>query len=57
MELNLEHFKYAKYYYVVREFVTTFGSDSNKSKPFSHETIFDDEDLLLARKKATAYGP
>jgi hypothetical protein len=43
------------YYYQVDEFVTTFGKDPGKNKPFSHTEFFRHNDLHEARKCAFEY--
>lgn len=55
MDFKELHPKYACYYYLVSEFVTTFSADPAQSKPFSHDTIFNKEDLLKSREEAFSY--
>lgn len=43
------------YHYQVEEFVTTFGKDPGKNKPFSHTEYFRNDDLKIARKEAMEY--
>lgn len=49
--LNLK----AKFYYKVSEFLTTFESDKNKNKPFTHEEIFKGDDLRECKVEAEKY--
>ena len=43
------------YYYLVREFVTTFGADQGNNEPFTHEEKFEGRDLLKCRSDAREY--
>lgn len=43
------------YFYLVREFVTTFQMDENKNEPFTHEQKFDGKDLLKCKTEAEKY--
>ena len=48
---NLEVSK-VKYFYMVSEFVTTFGLDVGKNKPISHNEYFKGDDLLQCKLDA-----
>ena len=39
-----------KHYYRGHVFVTTFGLDENKTKPFSFDVTFDEKDLSVSRQ-------
>lgn len=43
------------YFYLVREFVTTFQMDENTNEPFTHEQKFDGRDLLKCKTEAEKY--
>ena len=43
------------YFYLVREFVTTFEKDEGKNEPFSHEQKFEGKDLLKCKTEAEKY--
>jgi hypothetical protein len=43
------------YFYLVKEYVTTFGKDEGKNEPFSHERIFDGKDLIKCKTAAEKY--
>ncbi len=47
--------KEPRYYYLVEEFVTTFGMDEGKNKPIRHEKIFEGVDLLKCKADAKKY--
>ena len=44
-----------EYFYLVREFVTTFLMDEGKNEPFCHEERFEGKDLLKCRAEAERY--
>ncbi len=52
---NLHPNKEPEYFYLVSEFVTTFGKDAGKQEPFSNDEIFKAKDLKTARIKANSY--
>ena len=54
INLNLRKSK-PDYFYVVREFVTTFQADPGKNEAYSHEEEFRDSDLRKCKEKAEAY--
>lgn len=43
------------YFYLVREFVTTFGMDEGKHHSFSHKQKFEGKNLLQCRADAIKY--
>ena len=43
------------YFYLVREFVTTFRMDEGKNEPFSHKQKFEGKDLLKCKTEAEKY--
>ena len=43
------------YFYLVREFVTSFQMDEGKNEPFSHEQKFEGKDLLKCKTEAEKY--
>lgn len=54
--LSLELVKKIPYYfYQVSEFVTTFGKDTGKNKPFSHSEDFEGKDLKKCKDEAIQY--
>ncbi len=43
------------YFYLVREYVTTFKMDEGKNEPFSNEQKFEGKDLLKCKTEAEKY--
>src|SRR5215813_832315 len=43
------------YFYLVREYVTTFGKDKGKREPYVHKQTFKNNDLLKCRAEAEKY--